>query len=145
MSARIGIGARLRIASADQVMNLERGFGEIDLGVLVPADRFVSGASFILNDRRRATGLNEIDRLDHRIDAEWEQPVEVYRSDRIVGLDGDALLDQYRTGIETLVGPEPGDAGFGVAGTQRPVDRARAAMTREQGRMKADRFVARRI
>ena len=56
--------------------------------------------------RHAMLGPTQIDRFGHRLDPHREQAVEVNRAERIVRADVDFLLQQYRPGVEAIVGPE---------------------------------------
>ena len=58
--------------------------------------------------------------------------------------DRDALLQQHRAGIETLVHLHDGDAGLGVAGQDGALDRRRAAPARQQRGMDVEAAEPRR-
>ena len=83
LAARRRIRAGLRIASAHQVEDLARAPREIDLGVPVAAWRFVGRAGFRPARSLAPPRLDEIDRLDHGLDAQREEAVEVERSDGV--------------------------------------------------------------
>ncbi len=55
------------------------------------------------------------------------------------------LLQQHVTGIETIVGPEDGKPGLALARNDRPVDRARAAIFRQERGMVLDRAPGRNV
>src|SRR5271163_5014417 len=113
--------------------------------MLVAAWRFVGRLALVLRYRRRVARLDQIDRLDHRVYAHRKERVEINRADGVGLRDRHALLNEDRSGVDALVGPEPRHSRFRVALDDRPVDAAGAAMAREQGRVKANRLVARRV
>src|SRR5262249_25487034 len=67
-----GPGAGSRIASPDQAVDLLPRLAPIDLRVVGSATALVGGFRLVLFDAWRLTGLDEIDRLQHRLDAHWE-------------------------------------------------------------------------
>ena len=126
--------ARRRIAAADQVGAIPVDMGvPVDLGFLVLAPA-LSCLRLVLHDLLMPAGDDEVGRLQHGLDAEREQMVEVDGAER-VGADGDRLLQDHRTFVEAVIGTEDGEACLGVALDDRPVDRARAAVLRQQPRI----------
>src|SRR5206468_1465933 len=79
-----------------------------------------------------ASGLQQR-RDPHRIEA-----IEVEAAQGVAVADLDFLLQQDRSGIETLIGPEDAEPGPRLAHDDRPVDRAGTAVAREQRRMILD-------
>ncbi len=57
----------------------------------------------------------------------------------IIRCNGETVLRQQRTGIESRVHLHDGDAGFAVAGEQRALDRRRTAPARQQRSVDVER------
>ena len=138
-------GARRRIAAADQPIDLPPRLAPVDAGVVGAAAALVGRLRLVLLDARRLAGLHEVDRLQHRFDAHRKQAVEIHRAERVGRADRRLLLQQHVAGIEAVVGPEDRQAGLGLAFDDRPVDRARAAIGRQQRRVVLDRAVGRDV
>ena len=83
--------------------------------------------------------------FQHRLDAHREQAVEIDGAERVGGADRRLLLEQHVAGIEAVVGPEDRQAGFLLALDDRPVDRAGAAIGRQQRGVILDRAVGRDV
>ena len=73
-------------------------------------------------------------RLQKRLHSHREQAVEVDRAERVCLRDGRRALEQHVAGVDAAVRPEDGEAGLGLALDDRPVDRAAAAVPRQQRR-----------
>ena len=126
-------------------MDLPPRLAPVDAGIVAAAAALIGREAVVLFDARRLASLHEVDGLEHRIDAHRKQPVEIHRAERIVGADRRLLLQQHRTGIEAIVGPEDRQSGLGFALDDRPVDRARSAEFRQQGGMVLNRAVGRNV
>ena len=124
-------------------MDLPPRLAPVDTGVVAPATALVGRLRVILLDARRLAGLDQIDCLQHRLDSHGKQPVEIDRAERIVGTDMGLLLQQHVARIEPVVGPEDRQPGLGIALDDRPIDRARPAIFREQRGMILDRSLGR--
>ena len=74
-----------RVAAADEVVDLPPGLAPVDAGVVRAAAALIGGLPVILLDARRLAGLDQVDRLQHRLDAHRKQPVEIDRAERVVG------------------------------------------------------------
>ena len=138
-------GAGRRIAAADQPVDLLPRLAPVDMRIVGAAAAFIGRFGFVLFDARRLAGFDQVDRFEHRLDAHREQPVEIDRAERVGGRNRRLLLHQHIAGIEPVVGPEDRQAGFRLALDDRPVDRARAAIGRQQRRMILDRAVGRDV
>ena len=125
-------GARRRVGGADQVVDLGHRLGPVDLGNVLLEPALVGLLRMVLRDLRRLAGLHEVDRLHHGVDAEREQLLEVDVAQRLVGADRDLLLQQDRPLVEAFVRPEDRKPRLGPAHGDRPVDRRRPAMQRQQ-------------
>ena len=121
------------------------GLAPVDLGVARPAAAFVGGLRFVLLDARRLAGLHQVDRFQHGLDAHGEQAVEINGAERVGGRDRRLLLHEHVAGIEPVVGPEDRQAGFLLAEDDLPVDRAGAAIGRQQRGVILDRAVGRDV
>ncbi len=89
--------------------------------------------------------LDEVEPLQHGVDAHREQLLEVDVAERLVGADLDRLLDQDRAFVEAFVGPEDGEARARLAHGDRPVDRRRPAVRGQQRRVILERAEPRRV
>src|SRR5262249_18416144 len=103
-----------RIAAADEIVDLAPGLAPVDAGIVAPAAALISRLRGILLDARRLAGLDQVDRLQHRLDAHGKQPVEINRAERVVRADVGLLLQQQVAGIEPVVGPEDRQANLGL-------------------------------
>src|SRR5207249_3045175 len=65
-----GVRAGLRVAAADQVVDLGCGAAPVDPGMLVAAERIVARVRLVLRDARRPALADERDRIQHRAYAE---------------------------------------------------------------------------
>ena len=138
-------GAGRRVAAADQPVDLLPRLAPIDPGVVGAAAAFVGRQRLVLLDARRLAGLHQVDRLHHGVDAHREQPVEIHGAERVGAADRRFLLQQHVAGIEAVVRPEDRQTGFLLALDDRPVDRRRAAIGRQQRRVILDRAVRRDV
>ena len=120
-------------------MDLLRRSGPVDLDIRLAAPALIGRLAVVLDDLRRVAGAHQIDALDHRLDAEREQLVEIDRPEGVVLQYVDFLLHQDGAGIETVIGPEDRQPGPRRALDDRPVDGARPAMPGEQRRVVLDR------
>ena len=93
-----------------------------------PTQWIVIGLGFVLDNARRTAGVNQIDRFTSGLNTEREEFIEVEGSGCLFRADLDFFLNQYRTGINALVYPEPGDAGLFLTIDQGPVNRTPAAV-----------------
>src|SRR4029077_20472661 len=82
-----GPRARRRIAAADEIVDLLPGLAPIDARIVPPATALVARLGMILLDARRLAGLDQVDRLQRRLDSHGKQPVEINRTERVVGTD----------------------------------------------------------
>ena len=112
--------------------------------MLVTEDRLVGRLGFILHDAGRIAAFDQIHRFGDCVYAQREQFVEVKTARGFVRGDGDFFLQQDRSGIDAFIEPENCKSGFTLAVKQRPVNRAAAAMSRQQGRVVTDAAEPRR-
>ena len=92
----------------------------------------------VLHDARRATGRDQLDAVEHHLDAEREERLIVERAGGVVGPDRRLTLQQDRAGVDASVRPEDRHARAGLPTDELPGDRAPAAVARQQRGMKAD-------
>src|SRR5262245_17515883 len=144
-AAERGPGAGLGIGPANEVPRGLQRLLPVDLHVLLLAPALVRSLRLVLDDLRRLARAHEIDALEQRRHAHREEPVELKAAGRVGVADLDFFLQQDRSGIEPLVGPEEGEPGARVALDDRPVDRARPSMEREQRGMVLDRAARRTV
>jgi hypothetical protein len=89
------------------------------------------------------SGDDEVRGLEHRLHAQREQAVEIDRAQRVVRPDRRRFLQDHRAFVEAVGRAEDRQAGLRVAARDRPVDRRRAAIFRQQRRVKLDRAALR--
>src|SRR5690606_35166314 len=110
-----GPGAGLRVGAADQIVHLGNRLVPVDLGVRLAAPALVGGLALVLRDARRLARAHQVDRLHHGVDPHGEQVIEVEAAERVVRPDLDLLLQEDRPLVQSLVGPEDGEPGLGLA------------------------------
>ena len=111
-------------------------------GVLAPIDPRlglvelggVGDAQRGLCARRQRPRFEAVQGLEQRGGTERREP-RVQRGRILVGTDRDTALEQHRSGVEARVHLHDGDAGLGVTGEQRALDRRRTAPARQQRRV----------
>src|SRR5579862_2938714 len=81
-----------RVAAADQVVDVIDVVMPVDAGLGGAAPAFVGRSAFVLDRFAVAARDDQVGRLQHRCDAQREEMVEVEAADRVVGADGDLLL-----------------------------------------------------
>ena len=138
-------GAGRGVAPADQRIDLAPGFRPVDARVFGTAAPLIGRERLVLLEARRLAGLHEVDRLQHGLHAHWEEPVEIDAAERVGRRDRRLLLHEHVAGIEAVVGPEDREPGFLLAENDRPVDRARPAISGQQRGMILDRAVRRDV
>src|SRR5262249_17326991 len=105
-----GMRPGLRIAAADQVVHLGSGPPPVDRRVHMGEEGIVRGAAVVLRLTRRATLRDELHAVEHGVDTEREELLEVQAAGGVVRIDGDLALQQHRPGVDARIGPEYGDA-----------------------------------
>jgi hypothetical protein len=90
-------------------------------------------------------GDDQVRGLQHRLHAHRKQAIEVDRAQRVVLGNLGLLLQDHGAFVEAVVGAEDREAGLLVAAGDRPVDRARAAVFRQQRGVVLDRAVLRDV
>ena len=139
-----GVRAGLRVATANEVVDLLGGLRPVDRPLGVLAEALVGGLGVVLLDAGSLARLHQPHRFRQRVDPHVEQLAEVERAEGVVGLDLDLLLEQDGAGVDALVGPEDREARPGLALDDGPVHRAGAAVLRQQRGVVLDRLQRRR-
>src|SRR6185437_1711568 len=131
------------IAAADEVVDGIDGVGPVDprLGLAHPA--LVARAFARLRALLRLAGHQQIGGFEQRRHAGREDLVEIDAAQRVVGTDLDRLLQQYRPLVEAVHRAKDAEPRPLLAEDDRPVDRGRSAILRQQGRVELDRAEAR--
>src|SRR5882672_9123503 len=145
LAVQRGPGSRRRIAAADEVVREIDVARPVDLRLGGAAPALVAGLALVLDDLAVLAGHDEVRRLDHRLDAHGKEPVEIDGPQRVVGADRRLLLQDHRTLVEPVVRAEDGEPGLGIAADDRPVDRARSPVLRQQRGVVLDRALLRNV
>ena len=125
-------GAGLRVGAADEVPHRVEGLTPVDFHLFLAAPAFVGGVGLVLRDFRRRTVAHLVHCLQHRFHAQGVKLVEIQASQGVGVRDIHLLLQQDRPRVQPVVRPENRQARLLLAPDDRPVDRARPAVARQQ-------------
>src|SRR6266702_5456295 len=106
------------------------------LGGAAPA--FVARAGFVLNRFAVLASHHHVGRFEHRRDPHREQAIEIDAAERVIRAERRLLLQDHGAFVQAIGRSEDGQSGFGVAADDRPVDRARPAIFRQERRVILD-------
>src|SRR5467141_821515 len=132
LSVQRGPCARRRIAPAYEVIDEVDVARPIDFRLGGAAPAFVARAGFVLNRFAVLAGHHQVGRFEHRRDPHWEQAIEIDAAERVIRAERRLLLQDHGAFVQAVGRPEDGQSGFGVAAYDRPVDRARPAIFRQE-------------
>src|SRR6185503_17519069 len=144
-AAQGGPRARRRVAAADHVVDEVDMVGPVQPGFGLAAPAFVGRLRLVLHHFLVPARDHQIGRLEHRLHAHRKQAVEVHGAERVVRADRRFLLQYHRALVQTVGRAEDGEAGLAVAADDRPVDRRRTAILRQQRRVVLDRAALRDV
>src|SRR6185369_6955689 len=136
-------GPGCRVAAANQVIDVVDGLGPVDSGFGGAAPTLVARLRFVLHGFRVLAGDYQISRFQHRAHAQREQAVEINRAEGVLGAERRFLLQDDGAFVETVRRTEYGQSRLYFAFDDRPVDRAGAAIFRQQRRVVLDGAVTR--
>src|SRR3989441_1323012 len=102
------------------------------------APAFVARAGFVLTGFGVLARHHQVGRFEYRRDPHREQAIEIDAAERVIRAERRFLLQDHGAFVQAICRPEDGQSGFGVAAYDRPVDRARPAIFRQERRVILD-------
>src|ERR1700732_1538313 len=124
--------ARRRVTAADQVVDQVDVVVPVNPGLGCATPSLIARLGLVLRAVGGAAADHEVRGFLQSSDPHGKQAVEVHTSERIVRVDGRVPLKDDWTFIKAVARPKYCEAGPRVTADDRPIDRARPAVARQQ-------------
>src|SRR5713101_2979945 len=138
LSVQSSPGAGGGIAAAYEVVDEIDMARPVDFRLGGAAPSFVARAGFVLNRFAVLARHHQVGRFEHRRDPHRKQAIEIDAGQRVIRAERRFLLQDHGPFVQAIGRPEDGQSGFGVATYDRPVDRARPTVFRQERRVILD-------